>query len=276
MANICLTSIVIAVNDELLENNPKAYDIACLKLSETYSRIISLFENGIISLESIANEFGLYSDKGGFVNKNMTINMNGFVEDISELYHDMFKIYQSDKWRPCVQIWQLIVINLNSELGNEYLKVFYEAEEPGCEIYETNDNNFKYMDQYIIDGILLPHDSFTKITERCEFCEYFNTTSDVLSYIKENITGDVVEIDIGDKDENSILSEYYDFITDKIENCPKKNLFEKVIKLSNGRIVKEPDQTDDEFISLNRFIIKSIDEADPILPLDIYKENIGG
>lgn len=53
-------------------------------------------------------------------------------------------VMTDSKWTPCPNAWVDI-----AETFDEYVIVYYEAEEPGCEIYASNDPD--YIGHFIID-----------------------------------------------------------------------------------------------------------------------------
>lgn len=74
--------------------------------------------------------------------------------DVREWVEDAYTVSPSDpreisvatesKWTPCPNVWEDI-----AKTFDENVIVYYEAEEPGCEIYASNDPD--YVGHFIID-----------------------------------------------------------------------------------------------------------------------------
>lgn len=62
--------------------------------------------------------------------------------DIEEISRNSVRVYSESKWTPCPNAWRDI-----ARTFDENVEVFYEAEEPGCEIYDSNDP--KLVGQYV-------------------------------------------------------------------------------------------------------------------------------
>ena len=67
-----------------------------------------------------------------------------WVEDAYILSPYEVRVATSSKWVPCPNTWEDI-----AETFDEDVIVYYEAEEPGCEIYASNDPDF--IGHFIID-----------------------------------------------------------------------------------------------------------------------------
>lgn len=55
----------------------------------------------------------------------------------SEVLKNSVRVDTESKWTPCPKTWRDIAQTFDKSVG-----VFYEAEEPGCEIYDSNDPEF--------------------------------------------------------------------------------------------------------------------------------------
>lgn len=62
-----------------------------------------------------------------------------------DLYHDRIMIQTETAWAPMLRMWQLVVDKYAPEA-----EIIYTAEEPGCELYTTNDPTL--VGKYIIDS----------------------------------------------------------------------------------------------------------------------------
>ena len=74
-------------------------------------------------------------------------------EDWKSYDQDYFQFEQEDAWGPNVLIWQdIIQMHYSDEEGNPLLRVFYQCEEPGMDIYYTNDDIGEYYDDSDVEA----------------------------------------------------------------------------------------------------------------------------
>lgn len=104
------------------------------------------------------------------------------------------KIHQETAWGEQTDVRELIEKTFPS------VKVLYIVEEPGCEIFVTNDEEGRFFpERFALDG--------------SEDHEYFETIDEVISYLKKN-----KGIDITDSDKiDEILDEYNELHEDDDE-----------------------------------------------------------
>lgn len=109
-----------------------------------------------------------------FINKDASVYELGVAakidkaekRDIREsIYHaeidkNAVNVYTESKWTPCPKAWRDI-----ARTFDEGVEVFYEAEEPGCEIFASNDPYF--VGKYVYD--------FWNASEELEACGYDET-----------------------------------------------------------------------------------------------------
>lgn len=69
--------------------------------------------------------------------------------DSEGISRNIVNVYSESKWTPCPNAWRDI-----ARTFDEDVKVFYEAEEPGCEIFNSNDPEF--VGKYVYDFWDLP------------------------------------------------------------------------------------------------------------------------
>lgn len=69
--------------------------------------------------------------------------------DDKSFFRREVRVYTESKWTPCPNAWRDI-----ARVFDEDVEVFYEAEEPGCEIYDSNDPEF--VGKYVYDFWDLP------------------------------------------------------------------------------------------------------------------------
>lgn len=157
MPNWCITDITF-------EANPNYYDEAIQALHNLYNKIecqaygdSSLMENGfgpkwlgnfalmfkLCTAEEIDNGLQPYRCRG---------SINYIEEDVGE-FQDSFYITQNDAWSPNLAMWQEIINRYYSKEGVPLINIYYMADEPGCEIYDTNDDSgYFYQEKGYIDA----------------------------------------------------------------------------------------------------------------------------
>mgnify|MGYP007037007407 FL=1 len=66
------------------------------------------------------------------------------------------------------------------------MKVYYIVEEPGCEVYATNDENGMYFDyRYLVDFSV----------NGIDYWEYFKTEDDALDYIASKLQIESISVE---------------------------------------------------------------------------------
>lgn len=142
MPNWCYTNITIYHNDE--EKLKAFYD----KIEEWRSKPFKENDFDKYSMGWLGNIVG----NAGLAEWKKVGEREGFVPNIScrgsiqtfELHGNRININTETAWCPMMQMWQ--------KLCDKYLpdaEIFYMAEEPGCELFETNDPDVIGM--YYID-----------------------------------------------------------------------------------------------------------------------------
>lgn len=110
-----------------------------------------------------------------------------WVEDAyiaSSVIHEV-KVSTSSKWVPCPKTWEDI-----AETFDEDVIVYYEAEEPGCEIYASNDPD--YIGHFVIDicdeSVLIKGIDFEPGTYIYSSAETVSVLQDLLKTDNEDIS----------------------------------------------------------------------------------------
>jgi hypothetical protein len=127
MANICITNYVI-------EGEKK-------ELDALYETMKKLQESGA-SVE-YATGLGLLVEALG-KDPNEVMCRGGWTE--LEREGDILRMTFETAWTPCYEVTQLMKAVYPS------LRIFYKAEEPGCEVYLKNDAEGKYFPETEADG----------------------------------------------------------------------------------------------------------------------------
>lgn len=155
MPNWCLTHITFetATNDER----------SSIALRDFYDKISNQLEYGP---NYIDNGFGYgwlgnYTMLSGLVSVDQAKNdyyegyrCRGCITYLDDFYEDNFYLIQQDAWSPNLAIWQGIINKLytDPDTGLPLINIYYQAEEPGMELYATNDyDNRYYPEKYIVD-----------------------------------------------------------------------------------------------------------------------------
>ena len=121
MANICSNNYQF-----IFSNREKAQRFLDFILSPDYKG--SLYEMGVkANIKDVENR-----------------GVREWVEDAYILSPYEVRVATSSKWVPCPNTWEDIASTFDEDVT-----VYYEAEEPGCEIYASNDPD--YIGQFIID-----------------------------------------------------------------------------------------------------------------------------
>ena len=95
-----------------------------------------------------------------------------------EINGEVLKFFTKTAWSPCYEVLDLIKETFPS------IRYYFQTEEPGIEIYETNDEFGTYFsDRYFLD-VCTPEEEY--------FSEYFKKQEDVLSWLEE-ISGEQIK-----------------------------------------------------------------------------------
>ena len=139
MANICITNYVIEGEkkelDALYETMKKLQDSGA---SVEYATGVGLL------VEALGKAHNEVMCRGGWT----TLEREG----------DILRMTFETAWTPCYEVTQLMKAVYPS------LRIFYKAEEPGCEVYLKNDADGKYFPETESDGH--PFDLMTEESEQ--------------------------------------------------------------------------------------------------------------
>ena len=95
-----------------------------------------------------------------------------------EINDEVLKFFTETAWSPCNEVFDLIKETFPS------IHYYFQAEEPGMEIYETNDEFGTYFsDRYFLD-VCTPEEEY--------FSEYFTKQEDAFSWLEE-ISGEQIK-----------------------------------------------------------------------------------
>lgn len=130
MANICITNYVI-------EGEKKEIDAL-------YQTMNELQDNNLCYL---VKALGTASEE---------VECRGEWTDL-ERQGDTLRVTFETAWTPCYEVTMLLKDIYPS------LRIFYKAEEPGCEVYQKNDAEGKYFPETEADG-----HPYELMTEECE------------------------------------------------------------------------------------------------------------
>ena len=116
-----------------------------------------------------------------------------YMDDFYDDYEDItsFSFTQEDAWGPCLLMWKEIIARNYSDANGPLILIWYQAEEPGNELYFTNDTEGRfYPDTWILEGDIKPrHPNLDMIPpEGIYFYDFYSNDNEVLSFIKNNIT----------------------------------------------------------------------------------------
>ena len=115
--------------------------------------------------------------------------MDDFYDDDEEI--TSFSFTQEDAWSPCLLMWKEIIARNYSDANGPLILIWYQTEEPGNEIYFTNDTEGRfYPDTWILEGNIEPrHPNLDMIPpEGIYFYDFYSNDDEVLSFIEDNIT----------------------------------------------------------------------------------------
>lgn len=137
--------------------------------------------------------------------------MDDFYDDDEEI--TSFSFTQEDAWSPCLLMWKEIIARNYSDANGPLILIWYQAEEPGNEIYFTNDTEGRfYPDTWILEGNIEPrHPNLDMIPpEGIYFYDFYSNDDEVLSFIEDNITSRKFET----------VEQASEFIHNELESVP--------------------------------------------------------
>ena len=137
------------------------------------------------------------------------------MDDFYDDYEDItsFSFTQEDAWGPCLLMWKEIIARNYSDANGPLILIWYQAEEPGNEIYFTNDTEGRfYPDTWILEGNIEPrHPNLDMIPpEGIYFYDFYSNDDEVLSFIEDNITSRKFET----------VEQASEFIHNELESVP--------------------------------------------------------
>lgn len=178
-----------------------------------------------------------------------------FCDDDEDEEFSFFSFTQEDAWTPCLLMWKEIIARNYSDANGPLILIWYQTEEPGNEIYFTNDTerNF-YPDTWILEGVIKPrHTNLDMIPpEGIEFYDFYSNDNEVLSFIKNNITSRNFET----------VEQASEFINNELEAVP---LF-----LNHNPEIKNVQYCDCEYFGAHEYKFAEIEDVDYIYE-DEYK-----
>ena len=177
MANICDTAIAFFSTDSI----------------ET----LTDFRNMLVSIYKTTNKRTPFTHK--YINEKLNLGLTnleyGDIIHIGEIEHSGtcigFKIWQSDKWTPQLDLWDTLIEKyFTNDDGFRLVDYVYEAEEPGCGIYiNTDEEGDFFPDLYKIDAYL----PFTIFEDMDGYHnEYFDSTYSLIDHL-EGILPEIIE-----------------------------------------------------------------------------------
>ena len=143
MPNWCTTDIKIFPNEKSIQKLAKLYElIREWTFDSEQPNDFGTTWLGNVVLRSSIGSIDL-EDK-------YFVNCRGSIDYI-ELNNNMLSISTTTAWTPCLKMWQKIC---DKYLDKDY-ELVYVAEEPGCDIFATNDSSYvgKYILQSYCDNI---------------------------------------------------------------------------------------------------------------------------
>ena len=145
MANICTTNYVI-------EGEKKELDALYKTLKELQEMEQSAVENdfGPTWLGCLVKALGKNAEE---------VECRGVWTDL-EHQDDTLRVTFETAWTPCYEVTTLLKEVYPS------LRIFYKAEEPGCEVYLKNDAEGKYFPETEVDGH--PYELMTEEREQAQ------------------------------------------------------------------------------------------------------------
>lgn len=276
MPNWCMTDITFCTNRNI--TNPDLYKEAKRRLSQLYSMITRQadgenhyynLEKGTMETSALENGFGdswlgNYLIIHNIVSKETldtkrTIRCRGSIiyidDDYDEFEDDSFYIHQEDAWAPNLYMWVAI---LNSYYNRDfpYIQVFYQCEEPGMCIYNTNDiERLYYPSTHVVDLCLLNRPQFPMIQDNVSFRSYYpESENELVNFIKTDITGDLWL--------HNTLSQYCNYIYNVLDRYPKSSLSPFIpVDHETGEDIIRYEET--EFFNVYPYEFCSIEDMDP-------------
>jgi hypothetical protein len=278
MPNWCFTDITFVANGEKGK----------IALKDLYNKILNQYENGS---DFIQNDFGkswlgnyaiLFGlttpergdndDFGGYRARGRLNYIEEFLEDEEEF--ECFYIQEESAWDPAVSLWQA-VINKHylDENGDPLIEIYYRAEEPGNDLFATNDSTGEYYsEKYHLDfNCELYPNMFPFYTQQpnSPFIKIDQSIKDRLNYYNGGFypnnkynTISVPEIAKYEyfEDDKSLI-DFSKLIFPEVENI--KDVMEQFGNLNNI-INDDYDKFGNSFICLNQYDCCSIEDIDPV------------
>ena len=297
MPNWCNTSISFEVHDESQKCMDALKDFY-YKIKNQLDSGTSLGENGFGSSwlgnfyilfgigtyeQLVGTEQGkLCHCRGSFyyIDDPNSEYINGeFIE--GEFNSSSFNIATSDAWGPALQLWQLIINKNYSDEFGPLIDIYYQAEEPGCELYYTNDPEGRfYCDQYNMDISVSLIPNVYKFCSQKPGSPFMNVDKEALNRWDASIWEHVGNQNISKiypKNNNQTAemhlwgyptdeSDLVDMCNDVLFTEPVKTLEEA--KNRANEII--PNQDADGYIGLHDYKFAEIDDLDPV---EYPKEN---
>lgn len=177
MANICDTAIAFFSTDSI----------------ET----LTDFRNMLVSIYKTTNKRTPFTHK--YINEKLDLGLKnleyGDIIDIGEIERTGtcigFKIWQSDKWTPQLDLWDTLIEKyFTNDDGFRLVDYVYEAEEDGCGVYiNTDEGGDFFPDLYKIDAYL-PFTIFADMDGY--YSEYFDSAYSLIDHL-EDILPEIIE-----------------------------------------------------------------------------------
>lgn len=150
-------------------------------------KIQNAIKNHKVREDSADNWEGNILDELGIKFNEAGANMRGFIDCEGDLtvydYYATFNFYAQEAWYKT---------DFSRYLEDAFPKItiYWRAEEPGCEIYETNDDKGDYFpERYVVDySIGVKSDT-----------EYFSTEEEVIKYLRKISKGKIRSINGANK-----------------------------------------------------------------------------
>ncbi len=141
MANCCFTQVRISSTDKI---RFKEFEEALEKWESTVHPVMEklVSEHANKHLANFACWAGVTDNPW----EDKSLRLRGWVDEIDSDEKEV-TISQTDKWSPNVNVWWQIC---EKWFGEGNFDLLYEAQEPGCEIYFTNDP--EQIEKYYFDS----------------------------------------------------------------------------------------------------------------------------
>lgn len=231
MPNWCQTDITFVANRNEGQRAIDALHDLYEKIRTQCNGNTSLMDNGFGSewLGNFAIMYKLIEPEQINNNNTNPYHCRGSIESVEELEGEnesSFYIQTEEAWTPCLAMWQEIIRRYYSINGVALIEMYYFADEPGSEIYDTNDTNGYYYDEvgYIDLRIPFVPNVFPFITQAPN-SPFMKVDTDVINNLESGFYYNGV-----DKYNTEPSIEYYErFINE-----------EGMIKVANSMLLKEP------------------------------------